>query len=405
MGETSRNLERELFEQRPYTKSEFLQLPVVFHVLYAPGQSYPNEQQLWWQLENLNLDFASADPGLDPIADPENFSGKTADTEISFCIPRSIYGGKQAVSGITFIETKVEEWGANWDMCSSQSGGSDPVDPSKYLNIWVVNLADSVSGWAAYPSLGALGRLKPNAGYSDGIVIGFDFFGQDDATGGTAVAPYHAGKTLTHLVGNYLGLYDLWDEFSICADDYVDDTPIHNAPNYGCQEYKHVSTCHEQAAEMVMNFMDNSDDACQNMFTLGQKLRMQSMLAPGAPRAGLLHTPFLCETESAFAFAEQAYLPESETVQVPEALKLSIWPNPGRDETYLEFNIPEAAASTLFEIMIYNVQGQFRHRISGQAEGNSYRDRLNTSDWPSGVYLLYIHTSSGMVTGRFTVQH
>jgi hypothetical protein len=35
-----------------------------------------------------------------------------------------------------------------------------------------------------------------------------------------------------HLVANYLGIYELWNEVTPClADDFVDETPNHNAPN------------------------------------------------------------------------------------------------------------------------------------------------------------------------------
>ena len=63
---------------------------------------------------------------------------------------------------------------------------------------------------------------------TDGIVIDYRYFG----TGGTAIAPYDEGRTLTHLVGNYLNLHDLWNDVSRCSDDEVADTPVHNGPNY-----------------------------------------------------------------------------------------------------------------------------------------------------------------------------
>jgi hypothetical protein len=58
-------------------------------------------------------------------------------------------------------------------------------------------------------------------------------------------------RTLTHLMGNYLNLYDLWNESQPCADDYVDDTPIHNAPNGRFWQYRHVSTCDGSPVEMT----------------------------------------------------------------------------------------------------------------------------------------------------------
>lgn len=42
---------------------------------------------------------------------------------------------------------------------------------------------------------------------------------------------------------------------------------------------------------MTMNYMDTADDSLSYIFTPGQKLRLQAMLAAGGPRAGLIETP------------------------------------------------------------------------------------------------------------------
>jgi hypothetical protein len=47
--------------------------------------------------------------------------------------------------------------------------------------------------------------------------------------------------------------------------------------------------------DMYMNYMDYTGDACMNLFTNGQKLRMRSMFYEGGPRAGLLSSKGLNE--------------------------------------------------------------------------------------------------------------
>ena len=92
------------------------------------------------------------------------------------------------------------------------------------------------------------------------------------------------GKTLTHLVGSYLGLTELWGK-GRCQDDRVADTPVHNAPNHRCPGKGHLTFCEKGAYEMTMNFMDNTYDQCMYMFTNGQALRMQAVLSPDRPRS------------------------------------------------------------------------------------------------------------------------
>jgi hypothetical protein len=409
-GQSQSKIERELADQQRFHKLEKVVVPIVFHILHQPGRPAPTAEQVWWQLAVLNQDFAAVDYQIKHPADTlEGFSQRVSDTEITFCIASTVDQGKNAIPGIHFVETSRPEWGANWDMCRSTSRGTDPVDPDQYLNVWVVDLADTVSGWASYPFLSDLKNEKPGADLFNGIVLGFDFFGQDAEAGGTALPPYNEGKTLSHLVGNYLGLYDLWDEYNPCADDYVADTPVHNAPNYGCQIYKHVTTCHEQAVEMVMNFMDNSDDACQRMFTQGQKLRMQGMFAPGGPRAGLLNTPTAC---SIGAFPEVAELEERARFTAPETpategLKLQIWPNPSKDLTNIALLFPFEAAGdqTPIEMLIYTSQGQLQQRISDTHLSGDHHWEVQTADWPSGVYRVMIYTTSGSAGASFIIQN
>lgn len=403
-------LERQVFETKPGLNTEKITIPIVFHILYAPGRPYPAEEQVWWQLAALNRDFAATDYRIEHPADTiEGFAKRVADAELSFCIPGEIPYGKQTITGIHYVETNRTEWGPNWDMCAAASGGADPVDPDQYLNVWVVDLADTVSGWATYPLLKEMKQSKPESGFYEGIVISFDYFGQDRSAGGTAAAMYNEGKTLTHLAGNYLGLFDLWSENQLCADDYIDDTPIHNAPNFGCEAYKHVSTCHEQPVEMIMNFMDNSDDACQRMFTHGQKLRMQAMFAPGGPREELIHTPVDCSLESlvypiAVAPVEtiRENIIQSEGVAT---LDLAIWPNPASSSTNLEIRMSGNPLAGPLEILIYNSLAQLQSRITANVEGSHFQDKFDTSAWPSGTYWAVVYTRFGIASSSFIVQN
>jgi hypothetical protein len=180
--------------------------------------------------------------------------------------------------GIAALRDSDKSW-STWDeMKDVEYEGSPGIESSKYLNIWVCDLPQGRGSYAT--SIYDISE-------ADGIVIDAAYFGVKE----DKESAYGQGKTLTHLIGNYLGLHDLWNESEPCADDYVSDTPIHNMPNRGKPRYKHVTTCETRrlVQEMTMNFMDSTDDEYQMMFTEGQVRRMHATLH--ALRPGMIFTP------------------------------------------------------------------------------------------------------------------
>ncbi|MBI5914736.1 MAG: hypothetical protein HY842_05120 [Bacteroidetes bacterium] len=248
-------------------------IAVVFHVLYQAGSAHPSLEQVMAQLDVLNLALGAYTPPTEPytLAQMQAFSDGAVDAGIHFCMP-------SLSASINFVETGVAEWEPGQAMKSGATGGADPWDPEHYLNIWVCNLKGHGAGYAQLPG-------GPAA--SDGIVLDFDYlpgFVQGEGY------PYGGGKTLVHLIGSYLGLYELWNFENPCTDDYVGDTPIHNAPNFGLSDdYHHVSLCEDGDGkpEMVINYMDNTDDVALSMFTQGQKNRLKAVLSEQGPRYGL----------------------------------------------------------------------------------------------------------------------
>jgi hypothetical protein len=154
------------------------------------------------------------------------------------------------------------------------TGGVNAWPSSKYLNIWVCNMANQVIGFATLP-----GTTIPA---EDGVVITYKHFGRT----GNVLAPYHKGRTATHEVGHWLNLLHIWgDDGSSClGSDQVDDTPNHAGENYGlpggnCPPFPLLTSCAPSSpGEMYMNYMDYTYDACMNAFTVGQKNRMLATL-------------------------------------------------------------------------------------------------------------------------------
>ena len=249
-------------------------LHLVFHILYTDDRKSVKEN-IKAQVSALNRDFSNKSFINNHPNDPEGiYTNLATDSKIKFVAK----GNGQIVDsdGIGNIKISEEDWRKYDDMKKSNKGGFENKNPGQFINIWVTKLPDGISSYASSIHRG----LESNI---DGIVLDARFFELDPNE------PYGQGKTLTHLMGNYLGLYDLWSEDRHCLDDYVDDTPIHNAFNYGKPSHKHVTTCPQEngALEMVMNFMDNSDDELQTMFTEGQVRRMHTVLT--LVRKGLIH--------------------------------------------------------------------------------------------------------------------
>lgn len=366
-------------------------IPIVFHIFHSEAGSFITHDQIVSQIEALNRYFnQEVFEGQHPADEAEGFSSFAANVQIGFCLADFDPSGNPSPGYST--RTNFREWGAEEGIKDAAKGGISPWDPQRYLNIWVGKLGDTVSGYAQMPG-------GPPA--TDGIVIDQRFFG----TMGTAQAPFNEGKTLVHLVGNYLGLYGLWGEYP-CGDDYVSDTPIHNAPNEGCPIYKHVSLCGDYPVEMTMNFMDNTDDACMYMFTQGQKLRMHSMLAPGGLRDNLATasscSPFIPQIQAPgiLPAAQMQEISPAENLMLPNP-EILLFPNPTEGSFTLRIR-PSSSART--DIYVLNALGELTAHFSRDLHADTWDEmQLDGSRWASGVYWIQVVSEQQLATAKLVI--
>jgi len=252
---------REFLNTPQLRTSTVITIPVVFNVVYKTSSQNISDAQLMTQLDVLNEDFRRQN------SDADNTWSQAADTQIEFCLATTDPDGNPT-SGIRRKHTNKPSFSAN-DAMKSGGQGLTPWDASSYLNIWVCNL-NGFLGYAQFPG----GNPA-----TDGVVLDYQYTG----TIGTASAPFDLGRTGTHEVGHYLNLRHIWGDGPCGADDFVSDTPVSDAANYGCAS-GHVSC---GSTDMVQNYMDYSDDDCMNLFTQGQADRMCAVLLPGGVRDGL----------------------------------------------------------------------------------------------------------------------
>ncbi len=251
-------------EQRASGSSVVVSIPVVFHVLYANSTENIADSEIQEQLQTLNDDFRRQN------SDQDNIWAQAADTEIEFCLASFDPSGAPT-NGILRVPTTVSSFGANDAMKFSNQGGSDAWPASDYLNFWVCNLGGGLLGYAQFPG-------GPAA--TDGVVCGYPYVGNN----GPGAGIYNLGRTGTHEVGHWLDLRHIWGDGGCGVDDQVADTPESDASNFNC------ALGHESCGteDMVQNYMDYSQDACMNLFTAGQAVRMQALFQPGGARASLL---------------------------------------------------------------------------------------------------------------------
>ena len=272
-----------------------IKIPVVVHILHR-GENIGNgrnlsDAQIQSQIDALNEDFRRLN--ADRVNTPTSFLGVAADYNLEFKLACQDPNG-YATTGIVRRYTNKASYdyivtGAGVDETAmgikmTNISGSDPWPTNRYLNIWVCKFSNSagIVGYSTFPSDFA---TKPNV---DGIVIDCEGFGRT----GTAKAPYNKGRAATHEIGHWLNLKHIWGD-AYCGDDFIADTPPQEAKHIGCPGYTYFSYCTGQLSEdMYMNYMDNTDDGCKNIFTTGQRLRGRAVFAVGGPRASFIDNYF-----------------------------------------------------------------------------------------------------------------
>ncbi|WP_306350217.1 zinc metalloprotease [Flavobacterium sp. '19STA2R22 D10 B1'] len=232
-------------------------IPVVVNVLYRTTAENISLAQIQSQIDVLNEDFNATNSDWGSV--PALFAGVKANVGISFELDQVIRK-----------QTTATSWTSNDAVKKTAQGGLNPTSPTTKLNIWVCTLSGGLMGYAQFPG---------GSSSTDGVVLYNRAFGRT----GTATAPFNKGRITTHEVGHWMNLRHIWGD-TTCGNDFVADTPTHNAPNNGVPGYPHYSTCSGNPVEMTMNYMDYVDNAAMYMFSNGQKSRMLAIFASGGPR-------------------------------------------------------------------------------------------------------------------------
>lgn len=283
---------------RLITPNATIIIPVVVHVLHRNevigfGRNI-SVAQIQSQIDVLNEDFRRLN--ADRVNTPTAFQAVAADPNFEFrlaCIDPS----GNPTNGITRTFAGVSQFNPLGNINPSDglineqatgikftsNGGRDAWPTNRYLNIWVCDMGGGLIGYGQFPFEYS---VKPN---TDGVVMLFNAFGRV----GNLQVGLDRGKVCIHEIGHWLNLRHIWGD-AICGNDFVDDTPQQRTFRRGCPSFPSTSDCSGNGAsgDMFMNYMDYTDDRCQNIYTKGQSLRMRAVFATGGPRASFIDNYF-----------------------------------------------------------------------------------------------------------------
>lgn len=267
-------------------------VPVVFHVVgNSTVQAAVSEPRIRAQMKQLNRDFSMTSPDSGGVPTPF-VPWKQQEARIVFKLVR-IVRKTSATNFESFSQV------LNDPIKLSSQGGSDAVDTSKNLNVWVGDV-DPYLGYATFPWWPS---LFPGEGYEamDGVVIHYGTVGNTFFPSVSFVGEYDLGKTLTHEVGHYFGMRHMWYNHVNDTEGAFDDTsscsrslPVHAAqkgassgkPSFPRNPNVCSSVAGAPAAQhgnMYMDYMDYSDDSSLIMFTQAQIDEAMQMISAYRP--------------------------------------------------------------------------------------------------------------------------
>jgi len=238
--------------------AKVLRIPVVFHVIRkSDGTGSLKRRQVLSQLAVLNEDFRAKSGSL---------GANGVDTRIRFILAKTDPDGNPA-RAIRYVD--------NDRFFSNHSAAMRALqwDPNRFLNIYI----DDASGYLGYATL-----PQTDAGaQEDSVHLNWTTVGKDAPDGGI----YNQGRTGTHEVGHYLGLFHTFD--GGCGNknrpnqtgDLIADTAAQRGPNYDCPA--RARSC--SSLDPIENYMNYTQDNCMEGFTLEQAHRMRCSLLTYRP--------------------------------------------------------------------------------------------------------------------------
>lgn len=375
-----------------------VRIPIVFHVVLTTaqlnqlGNTAGIRARMISQIQVLNEDFEKLNSDTSLI--PAVFKPLAAKTGIQFgAAHRKPDGSSTEGFEIKIVTTTSYDINDGWGASTAKhatTDGLDAWDPTKYLNIWLLNITpNGILGFTSPPSFINFG-MPPN---ELGVVLNYGAFGKRNSITQFFISNIDKGRTLTHELGHYFELEHIWgDDNGLCpgaggSDDGIADTPPQASENFGNPTFPNISCSNGPNGDMFMNYMDYSNDASLHMFTTQQANRMKSNVAVGAESYSLTLHPELMEWPTA-------------VTEINNGSLFEIYPNPSSGK--FQINISET--KDLQRINVLNMIGQIIYSFAANNSQISNHYDIDLTGMSKGVYMVQCTFAAGTVTKKIILQ-
>jgi len=393
----------ETFSRKPQFKTTAVaKIPVVFHVVLTEskinqlGGNSGVLQRAIDQIAVLNEDFNRTNADNSKV--PAPFASLSADLDIEFGLAHRKPDGS-STNGVEIQPTTVTSFSAlsngGSDPKSTSTGGLDPWDPNRYLNIWIVDITENgVLGYTVPPSYMNLGYTLQELG----LVLDYGCFGR---RGGSInffnPSTNDRGRTGTHEVAHFFELEHIFGLGSGCpssgdSDDGIADTPPQNAPTYnasfagGVIPFPLTDVCSPNSPGIMwMNFMDYTDDASMYMFTQGQAVFVYNQLTAGVLKS-LTEHPELLDWPTG-------------TADIDKEVRVEVFPNPSEGKIFVNFTDTDRPQT----LHVVNAVGSVV-KIIDVTDNSVTNYQLDLTPLSKGVYMIRCIFADGIITRKIVLQ-
>jgi len=371
-------------DQNNNNKASSIIVPIVVHVIYRTNHTNIgsgtniSDARILDAIRILNEDYSKTNPEF-PNPPRNTFLNYSGNPNLEFCLATIDPNGNNTTGITRTVSTKTNfdpDNEAN-DMKRNNTGGKDGWDPSKYLNIWVCDLAVSASGgmtlgYAYLPGLPSWQNWK------DGLVVDFQWFGTIQGASGDS-------RTATHEIGHYLGLNHTFCESQSggCCDNdnnNVDDTPATDGVYWGSvNNTTNNNTCNDLSygfnsdlLDMDENYMSYSQNTW--MFTNSQVNVMNATL--NGYRSSLINSNVTSNCSGIIGLNNLLNN------------QIRIYPNPTKGKILIQ-NLMQISNSS---IVIRNILGE----IIITSDSKNSLTSLDLSHLENGVYFIEVSSNNGI---------